>query len=245
MTNPIAPSRVRGFSLVEMMVALVAGLIVVGSVLAFTVAMTESTGKNIQTTRLDQELRTAMSLITREVRRAGYYRKNYTTIASNSYVQSYAGVCLANGLATCTTASSTATTTTSASGCMVMAYDRFGVNDGATTPGATEYKAFRRRDVNGVGVVEVNLVDNPPSCSGTGSNWIQLTNPQTVNISSVVFSYVPTQVVAGVNSTTGANINVTVRTITIALTGNILSDATVQRTFTESVRVRTDLVTNP
>ena len=69
-----APRGQRGFSLVEMMVALVAGMVVVGSVLAFTVAMANSTGKNVQATRLDQELRTTLSMITREVRRAGYYR---------------------------------------------------------------------------------------------------------------------------------------------------------------------------
>jgi len=246
----VAPSpgvaRVGGFSLVEMMVALVAGLIVIGSVLAFAVSMARSSGATIKATRLDQELRTTTSLITRELRRAGYYRKNYNTIASNSFTQSYAGICLASGLATCATASSTATTTTSTEGCLVLSYDRFNVNDGAQTPGATEYKAFRRRVVGGVGRLEVNLVDSPPSCSNTASaNWLTLSNPSIVDITSLVFTYAPTQVQAGVNPTNSANINVTVRNVTVAVTGNVVGDANVSRTFSELVRVRSDLVSNP
>ncbi|HET6602740.1 MAG TPA: prepilin-type N-terminal cleavage/methylation domain-containing protein, partial [Xanthomonadaceae bacterium] len=64
--------RQGGFSIVEAMVALVAGLIVIGAVLAFTVATVQSNTENVQATRLAQELRALMNLVARDVRRAGY-----------------------------------------------------------------------------------------------------------------------------------------------------------------------------
>jgi Tfp pilus assembly protein PilW len=59
-----------GFSLVELMVALVAGLIVVGAVLALVVAIMKSNRQTLQTTRLNQELRATLAVIASDLRRA-------------------------------------------------------------------------------------------------------------------------------------------------------------------------------
>jgi prepilin-type N-terminal cleavage/methylation domain-containing protein len=60
----------RGFSLVELMVALVAGLIVVGAVLALVVSIMESNRETLQSTRLNQELRATLAVIANDLRRA-------------------------------------------------------------------------------------------------------------------------------------------------------------------------------
>jgi Tfp pilus assembly protein PilW len=62
--------RVRGFSLVELMVALVAGLIVVGAVLALVVSIMKSNRETLQSTRLNQELRATLAVIANDLRRA-------------------------------------------------------------------------------------------------------------------------------------------------------------------------------
>ncbi len=62
--------RARGFSLVELMVALVVGLIVVGAVLALIVAIMKSNRETLQATRLNQELRATMAVIATDIRRA-------------------------------------------------------------------------------------------------------------------------------------------------------------------------------
>jgi Tfp pilus assembly protein PilW len=66
------PRRVPapGFSLVELMVALVAGLVVVGAVLALVVAIMKSNRQTLQTTRLNQELRATLAVIANDLRRA-------------------------------------------------------------------------------------------------------------------------------------------------------------------------------
>lgn len=64
------PGHSRGFSLIELMVALVVGLIVVGAVLALIVAIMKSNRETLQATRLNQELRATMAVIATDIRRA-------------------------------------------------------------------------------------------------------------------------------------------------------------------------------
>lgn len=64
------PGTARGFSLIELMVALVVGLIVVGAVLALIVAIMKSNRETLQATRLNQELRATMAVIATDIRRA-------------------------------------------------------------------------------------------------------------------------------------------------------------------------------
>ena len=66
------PLAATGFSLVEMMVALAAGLIVSGAVIAFLLSSMKSNGEYVQSTRLTQELRNTLDLVTRDLSRAGY-----------------------------------------------------------------------------------------------------------------------------------------------------------------------------
>ena len=63
-------SRHRGFSLIELMVAMVVGLIVVGAVLALVVSIMKSNRQTLQSTRLNQEMRATLAVIASELRRA-------------------------------------------------------------------------------------------------------------------------------------------------------------------------------
>ncbi|HVR80736.1 MAG TPA: prepilin-type N-terminal cleavage/methylation domain-containing protein [Luteimonas sp.] len=62
--------KARGFSLIELMVALVVGLIVVGATLALVVAIMKSNRQTLQSTRLNQELRATMAVIVNDLRRS-------------------------------------------------------------------------------------------------------------------------------------------------------------------------------
>ena len=66
--NP--PRTARGFSLVELMVAMVLGLLVVSAVLAFIFSLIRANSETVLSTRLNQEMRATMSLIANDVRRA-------------------------------------------------------------------------------------------------------------------------------------------------------------------------------
>ena len=97
-------ASVRGVSLVELMVALVAGMIVVGAVLALVLAIMKSDRQTLQVTRLNQELRATLAVVANDLRRARSVQDPLSTavvVTGNPYG-----------------AVSTAT-----SGCVVYAYD--------------------------------------------------------------------------------------------------------------------------
>ena len=66
-----AAARAGGFTLVELMVAMVIGLIVIGAVTALVLSMVRSNKETIAATRLTQELRATTAVITSELQRAG------------------------------------------------------------------------------------------------------------------------------------------------------------------------------
>ena len=102
-------ASMRGVSLVELMVALVAGMIVVGAVLALVLAIMKSDRQTVLDTRLNQELRATLSVVANDLRRARSVQDPLSTaviVTGNPY----------------------RTVSTATSGCIVYAYD--GAVDG-------------------------------------------------------------------------------------------------------------------
>lgn len=62
-----------GFSLVELLVSLATGLFLLAGVMGIFSATLSSQGHGLKATRLNQELRSAMDLISRDLRRSGYW----------------------------------------------------------------------------------------------------------------------------------------------------------------------------
>lgn len=73
-----------GFTLVELMVAMVLGLIVIGAVLALSLAMIRANSDTISATRLTQELRATAAAITSELQRAGSTDNPYNVAAATA-----------------------------------------------------------------------------------------------------------------------------------------------------------------
>lgn len=72
----------KGFSLVELMVASVIGLIVVGAVIALVLSMMRSNRQTLQSTRLNQELRATLAVIASDLKRARSVDDPFTTATS-------------------------------------------------------------------------------------------------------------------------------------------------------------------
>jgi len=64
------PALAAGFSLIEMMVAMVLGLIVVSAVITLVLSIIQSNNQTIQATRLTQELRATAAVIAADIKRA-------------------------------------------------------------------------------------------------------------------------------------------------------------------------------
>lgn len=246
----------RGFTLVELMVALVAGLIVSAAVLSFFLSSMKSNGEYVQSTRLTQELRNTLDLMTRDLRRAGY-DDDGVKFAGNTNSSKFAPICL-----TASGAPTTCLSAGSSGDCILYAYDRTYPN-GATTAAGTlggldygngELRGLRLRNytVNGVstGVVEyaVSSGTTAPACGGGGpaysasntypgcnttSHWCPLSDPTRINVTSLGLVNRSRQI----GSNPGA---IMARRFDIELAGQLVGDATVTRSVETSVKLRSD-----
>ena len=230
-----------GFSLVEMMVALVAGLIVSGAALAFLMSSMRSNGEYVQSTRLTQELRNTLDLAARDLRRAGYDDDALRYMATGA-ISPLATIQLNNAGA--------------ANSCIIYAYDRAAGTPGQVDTAAGEVRALRRvtatvNGVNNVGIIEyaestgttkplcndasATYTSYPPACNGV---WCPLSDPSTLNVTEFkVTDNSPADITSGSRTMRIRNFQVTV-------TGMLVGSTDVTRGVSTRVRVRADCV-NP
>ena len=84
MSQHINHRQAGGFTLVELMIAMVLGLIVIGAVLALSLSMIRANSDTISATRLTQELRATSASIASELNRAGSSGNPFDVTASNA-----------------------------------------------------------------------------------------------------------------------------------------------------------------
>jgi prepilin peptidase dependent protein B len=93
MRNRLFGARcLRGFTLIELMIALAVGLIIVFAIVAMFVTMLRSTSDNLKFVRLNQDLRSVMTLITRDIRRSGANQTAAAAMATDPPVNPFAGI---------------------------------------------------------------------------------------------------------------------------------------------------------
>jgi len=63
----------RGFTLIELMIAMMLGLIVIGGALSIYISTVASSSNTIKSSRLNYDLESAMSLMMNDIKRAGYW----------------------------------------------------------------------------------------------------------------------------------------------------------------------------
>jgi prepilin-type N-terminal cleavage/methylation domain-containing protein len=228
----------RGFSLIELMVALALGLIVSIAIVAFTMSSFRSNGQFVLSARLTQELRNTMDLMTRDLRRAGYNERAMSAMGGNS-ASPFAPMSLL-------------TSHTEGGGeadCIIYAYDRKDGNPGLLDVSNGEVRGLRRKSVkiNGVDVGVVEYAEssgsNKPKCDGatadytkfppacnTTSTWCSLSDPSILNITGLTMT--------DSGSTVGTSL--ALREIGINLDGQLRNDTSYTRSVRTSVRVRSD-----
>ncbi|WP_340121141.1 prepilin-type N-terminal cleavage/methylation domain-containing protein [Methylobacter svalbardensis] len=200
----------RGFTLIELMISMVIGLIILAAVIGMFVSMVKADNDYLKSVRLNQELRSVMSLITRDLRRSGY-----------------------NGLAATHVIAGTAnpfelmaTTATSVN----FAYD---VNNDGINDCDSERFGFRLNS----GAIQSGGYTS--SCVATWQN-ITDENLVEITAFSVsdpdLVGDDPEETVTPGKTSAG----ITTHQITIELTGQLVRDTSVRRTIAETVEIRND-----
>lgn len=251
--------RQAGFSLVELMVGIVIGLIIVAAAASVYITAVRGGSDTLRSAKLNMELRGAMDLMVSEIRRAGY--TPLTTNLTNSPFM------LAN-----------TNLTLVGTDCLLFAYD----SNGNSTTDTADFFGFRRNTSDAsISMRQGADTGSTPStsdgCSIGTDSWERITDPNSVEIDNLSFAityqcwnaqdwknadWSPNAdanvvsdeanqaCVAGqaVYDTANAAVNaisdlVEVRNVTITLTGHHKSDATTSMTLGPvSVRVRNDRV---
>jgi len=215
--------RQAGLSMVELMVGVAIGLFVVAGA---TLAVSNQLGDNrrlMLETQIQQDLRAAADVISRDIRRSGYWGKAETGIwasgaaaaASNPYT----------GLQPAVSATPASAVT--------FGYSRDAIEDDVLD--VTDQSGFR---LNSAGAIEMLV----------GGAWQALTDSTTLRVTSFQVTLNSVDLpLSCFNACAPGALNCpptqSVRNIGIAIAGQAVFDATVKRTATASVRIRNDVVT--
>lgn len=235
----LKPSRIRltaqrqvqrGISIVELMVGLTVGLIVLAGAMALFVNNTVNSRHMLVEARLNQDLRAVADVITRDVRRAGYWGN---AIAGTKAV----------GVTTAAASNPYGKVTMTADG-IEYAYSKPTLNAGVwvesendTLDYGTEAFGFRLYQ-------SAVQMKTQGSAGGGGDVWTNLTNPDAVKIDQ--FTLVPKVVTLPLGNLCvtpcGAGTpncpTVNVRSFTLVIRGYSATDSSVVRRLQTTVRVR-------
>ncbi len=234
-------SKHAGFSLVEMMIAIVAGLILVGSTLGFTLSGVRSNTDFVNATYLTQELRGVMDLVTRELKRAGYDQHAIDGVGAGSVFKSkFAPMKFFP----------TPSANSTIASCVILAYDS-KANTASNRPGAIANSERRGIRINAEKqAIEYNLGSTalpdcsseganyaayPPTCNAT-SGWCALTNPQRVKVTRFDLDTHNTKSIPSTSTSPG----LTIRVMKVTLVGALNTDSNVVRSLVDEVRIRAD-----
>lgn len=211
-----APAQ-RGLSLVELLVGVALGLFLVAGASTLFVSHLNNGRRLLLEARLNQDLRAVADLITRDIRRAGYW--------GNSLQGT-----LATGAASTTTANPYRAVTTGSS-TITYQFSRDVTENNVMDP-ATEEFIFNLAG----GAITMKI--------GTAAA-LPVTDPDTLTITA--FTITPTVTAVDVRDacaktcTGGGCPTITVRQYLVTITGQAARDPTVTRTMQTRARVRNDL----
>jgi Tfp pilus assembly protein PilW len=247
--------RQTGFSLVEMMIALAAGMVVVAAVLAFTFSSMKSNGEFVQSTRLSQELRNTMDMIVRDVGRAGYNDAalDFVSLPNTS---PFAPVYIKDVTPFVTAGDATTYANADIDGCIIYAYDRTYPNGGLAETGSVgvidldngEVRGVRRIvNGNGIGVIEYAESSDgvTPACDGdtadytsipsvcnAGSGWCALSDPSQVDVTKFRI----------IDKSSDLTNTMRIRDLNVVIEGRITNNSEFTRSVTSDIKIRSDCV---
>lgn len=237
MLTSLYPRRRRasqsGLSIVELMVGVAISLVIVAGGLSLLANFTGENRRLLLETRLNQDLRAAMDVVTRDIRRAGYWQGSTAGIwvnggpnvpAQSAYRGFYASACNAAALG----ASAPSPAAAASSVCYAVSQD---TNNAVNETSRAELFGFH---LSNAGVLFA-VIDGGAQQAVTDAGTITITDFVVTPSSQIVPMTGYCKITCTVNCP-----RVIVREFEIVLRGTAPSDATIQRQLRSNVRVRND-----
>ena len=211
-----------GASLMETMISLALSLVVTTAMVTLMGNSMGSATRITQMSQLTDELRNAMSMMSRDVRRA-----NFNTNSIYCYANSDCGV--SGG-----PAEQYNDIAITGNTCFVFGLDRNwdgnSANDG---PGA-----FRRTTSGGVGLIEMWTGTGAPNCGTAGGDWLPITDPDFVDITA--FNVDDAASFSQDFETEIGTLTQRTRRVQMQIDGRLILDNTITRAIEDTVTVRND-----
>lgn len=209
----------KGISIVEVLMALLISTIVTTAVITLFSNSLNTSRQLMSTAKLDQTLNSAMETITRDVERAGYYSAATTNATNNTTNTTDPFFATADDIAVTN------------STCVVFSYQTDPVSTD-TTPVSANRFGYQLNISGGIGAIQYRTASS--SC-GAGTGWINLTDPNIINISTFTLTLSQTDISPNISANTNITNTISRRTLTITITGNLVSDSAVTRTVTRTI----------
>lgn len=224
-------NRQVGASLMEVLVAMSISLIVTAAMIALMANSLSTTARIVKMTKLTDDLRVAMQMMTRDVRRSSF-NSQAMQCYGNEDCATDGSVVLADDIEIVD------------GNCFWFEMDR-GFNGDSTDDEAGGFR-WRTEEADGVplGWIEMYSGDTQPDCTeadGT-AGWVAITDPEDINITAFsvddALSY--TEVV--LQDIHGTVISQKVRKIRMNLQGQLVMDPNIVRRMEDVISVRNNLI---
>jgi hypothetical protein len=224
-------SKQQGSSLMEVLIAMSLSLVVTAAMIALMSNSLGTTARIIKMTKLSDDMRIAMQMMTRDVRRSSY-NSNSMYCYANANCGTDGAVTLPGEILM-----------TDGDGdgnndCFTFLLDRDWDDSTANVAGG-----FRRVVSSGVGVLEMWTGDAPPDCTeapNTGS-WVQVTNPDNMDIFAFSVDEDLSYEVEIFNDGTNS-LSQKIRKVHMNMQGRLVMDPTIVRQVEDVIAVRNDLL---
>jgi hypothetical protein len=213
----------------EVMVAMSISLVVTAAMVALMSNSLGTTARIVKMTKLSDDMRVAMQMMTRDVRRSSY-NADAMLCYSNPNCDTDGSIVTAGDI-----------TINDTNTCFTYLLDRD--HDGDSTE--NDAGGFRHMTVGGVGVIEMWTGGASPDCASVAgtAGWVQITNPDNMDIfgftvDDTELSY--TQLIQ--NDGFGNTMSQRVRKLRMNIRGRLVVDNTIVRRMEDVINVRNDLL---
>jgi len=230
-------SRQVGASIMEVLVAMSISLVVTASMIALMANSLATTGRIVKMTKLADDMRVAMQMVTRDLRRSSYNANSFYCYANDNCASDGSALTLAGDIDFVDEDNDGIDD----DNCFTFLMDRD--HDGNSTE--DDAGGFRRvQDPQvGVDVIEMWTGDSAPNCASPAGSagWVQITDPEVVEITDFrIDNNLSYTEVIQTDAAGNPTLSQVVRKFRIDLEGRLVLDDNIERHVEDVISVRND-----
>ncbi|MHB1948172.1 MAG: PilW family protein [Gammaproteobacteria bacterium] len=206
-----------GFTFVELMIALVISSFVAVTLITLFLANVNHYQKSLNANKLNQQLEAVLDIMATEIRRAGYWSNANSNVGidanNNPFMASATDITVTNN------------------NCILFTYDHNGTGSLPSVGSGTDDDRYGFQLSNNA----IQERTNGASFVCPATDWENITDPNIISITALTFTLNTSTFTTGPGSR-----GLSMRSVDITVTGQLVSDATVTKTLTQHVRIRND-----